>query len=404
MTTIADFHIHSRFSLATSPLMVPEFIAEYAAIKGVHVVGTGDFIHPEYLSILRKTLKEKAKGLYCLKDSKRKTLFIPTVEVCNIFKHAGRTKKIHTLIFSPSLEECGKISKSLEDLGKISSNGRPVFCIHIRELMKRVLDVCEDSFFIPAHIWTPWFSLLGAFSGFDSPDECFGEMTEHIFSLETGLSSDPEMNRRVSILDKFTLVSNSDAHSPSVIGREATAFTSIKNFDALKKMLMKKSRTDKLLYTVEFHPQEGKYFADGHRKCSLILTPEETRKYKDLCPRCGGKITKGVLNRVKALSDRKKGIGFDDVNKAKHLIPLENILSFVTGRGNKTKTVQNVYNKLIAETGSEFYILTEAQKDEIEYPAGEEIADAIINARQGNLDITPGYDGVYGKISIGTSV
>lgn len=400
MTAIADFHIHSKFSLATSPLMIPEFIAEYAEIKGVDVVGTGDFIHPEYLTILGESLEEESEGLYRLKKGRNKTLFIPTAEVCNIFRSNGKTRKIHTLIFSPSLDDCKKISKALEGLGKIESNGRPIFCIHIKELMKRVLDVSKDSFFIPAHIWTPWLSLLGSFSGFDSPQECFGDMTENIFALETGLSSDPEMNRRVSSLDRFTIISNSDAHSPSVIGREATVFTSIKNFKSLKKMLMKINEKDKLLHTLELYPQEGKYFADGHRKCNLNLTPDETAEYKGLCPNCGKKITRGVLNRVTVLSDRKSALQSPDVINTKHLIPLEDIISDVTGKGKKTKTVQSLYMNLIEEAGNEFYILTEAGKDEIKSASGENIAEAVINARLGDVEIIPGFDGIYGKVKI----
>ncbi|RMF94806.1 MAG: DNA helicase UvrD [Candidatus Schekmanbacteria bacterium] len=400
MAIIADFHIHSKFSIATSPLMIPKYISQYAEIKGVDIVGTGDFLHPKYLEILENKLIESADGIYTLKNGRGKTLFVLTTEICNIFRHNGKTKKIHTLMFSPSLKDCKKMSKSLENLGKIGSDGRPIFSMHIKEIMKRIMDINNEVFFVPAHIWTPWYSLFGSFSGFDSPEECFEDMSEYIFALETGLSSDPAMNRKVSKLDRYTLISNSDAHSPMAIGREANVFSSLKNFNSLKNSLKGKKGNDKLLYTIEFYPQEGKYFADGHRKCNFSIVPKKKEKEKKRCPRCGKTLTQGVLNRIHKLSDRSHVEDYPDVVNSKHLVPLDDIISKVVGIGKKSKTVREIYNKLVRELKSEFNILLDAKRNDIKEAADESIAEAIINVRKGKVKITPGYDGVFGKIDI----
>ncbi|MBI5374302.1 MAG: DNA helicase UvrD [Candidatus Schekmanbacteria bacterium] len=399
MVTIADFHIHSKFSLATSPLMVPVSIAQAAGRKGIGLVGTGDFLHPGYLNILNESLEEEKHGIYRLKKGKSKVAFMPTVEVSNIFRTGGKTRKIHTLIFTPSLRDCAKLSKIFGKLGKTSSNGRPIFKFHVKELLKRVLDCSPESFIVPAHAWTPWYSVFGAFSGFDSIEECFEEESYNIFSIETGLSSDPPMNWSISGLDRMTLISNSDAHSPSKLGREANVFSKMPDFKELKSIL-KGEKREFFLNTIEFYPQEGKYFTDGHRKCGISFDPEETKANGDRCPECGGKVTKGVLHRVRELSDRKHGSKPVNAIPPKYVIPLEEIIAFVVNKKVTSLHVKKIYEKMIESAGTEFHILLDAAEDELKSMAAEEIALAILAVREGRVDITPGYDGVFGKIKI----
>ncbi|MCK5258274.1 MAG: hypothetical protein KAJ69_02045, partial [Thermoplasmatales archaeon] len=299
---IADLHIHSRYSRATSKEMIIPKIAEYAKLKGIGMVGTGDFTHPEWLKELKRNLKDTGNGIYEYNGVK----FILNVEVNNIYTKKGKLRRLHILIFAPDFDTVDKINKYLDRYGKLASDGRPILSLDVYEMFKALLNISPDIFIIPAHIWTPWFSLFGANSGFDSLEECFGDLKDKFFAVETGLSSDPSMNWLWSCLDNYTLVSNSDAHSPSRLGREVNVFKEDLNYYQLRDVLKNKDKK-KFLYTIEFYPQEGKYHFDGHRKCGVRLSPKEARFNNNLCPVCSRNLTIGVLHRIEALSDRDEG-------------------------------------------------------------------------------------------------
>ncbi|MBU0568731.1 endonuclease Q family protein [bacterium] len=395
MKFIADFHIHSKFSRATSKQMEVENLDKYARIKGIDLLGTGDFTHPLWLSELREKLRPTKGGLYTY----RKTHFVLTAEVCNIFKDKGRGRRIHNIVFVKSLEIAEKLNRELSKFGSLWADGRPMLKLEARHLMEIVLEIDESSFVVPAHIWTPYFSLFGAKSGFDIIEECFGDQTSNIFALETGLSSDPKMNWRLSCLDRFSLISNSDAHSLPKLGREANVFDCDLSYDEIRTALESKDKK-KFLSTIEFFPEEGKYHYDGHRACNSRLSPEETRKNNRLCPVCGKPVTVGVMNRVKELSDREEGFVPESAIPYKNLIPLEEIIAQAINKRVGTKAVGRHYQNLIHHFKSEFFILLEAAKEELCSVVETKIASAIIMAREGKVDIKPGYDGLYGEIDI----
>lgn len=395
MKFIADFHIHSKFSRATSSQMEVEHLDKFAKTKGISLLGSGDFTHPLWLSELREKLRPAGNGLYIYQN----TYFILTGEVCNIFNYQGRSKKIHNIIFAKSFEIAEKINEKLSNFGDLWADGRPILRLEAKHLVEIVLEIDESSFVVPAHIWTPWFSLFGANSGFDHIYDCFGEQTPNIFTLETGLSSDPKMNWRLSCLDKFTLISNSDAHSPAKLGREANVFDCHLSYDEIKAVLKRKDRK-RFLFTIEFFPEEGKYHWDGHRACNLRLSPEETRKNKGLCPVCGRPVTVGVMNRVKELSDREEGFVPKPAIPYKNLIPLEEIIAQAVNKKVGTRTCQQHYQRLINHFKSELSVLLETSKEELYSVVENKIASAIINVREGKVEIKPGYDGVYGEIGI----
>ncbi len=392
---IADFHIHSKYSRATSGEMDVEHLSRYAKVKGITLMGTGDFTHPSYLAELKQQLEPLGNGLFTCGD----THFILTVEVCNNFYSDGRSRRMHTLIFAPGFRTVERINAQLQGYGRLASDGRPHLRLSARDLVRLVLDTDPDCLVIPAHIWTPWFSMFGAKSGFDTVEECFGDQTANICAVETGLSSDPPMNWRLSALDRFSLISNSDAHSPAKIGREANVFNTELNYQSIAEAL--KSRDNgKFLYTVEFFPQEGKYHYDGHRKCDVCLSPRESMSSNDRCPRCGQKLTIGVMHRVEELADRPEGYVPPGAIECKHLVPLVEIIAEAMGKGVGTKGVSAMYDGLVQRFGSEFHILLGLPEEQLlaEFPG--RVGQGIVRVRRGELDIQPGHDGVYGKIRI----
>jgi uncharacterized protein (TIGR00375 family) len=399
MRFIADFHIHSKYSRATSPEMEVESLAKWAEIKGIGLLGTGDFTHPTYLSELKEKLEPLGNGLFQLKDKKSPVRFILTVELNNIYHQGGRLRKIHNIIFAPSFEVVDKINKKLANLGKLESDGRPVFTFSAKDLARLILGISQECLIIPAHAWTPWFSIFGANSGFDSIEECFGEYSKYIYSIETGLSSDPQMNWRLSKLDKITLISNSDAHSPSKLGREANVFDCELDYKEISEVIKTKDKS-RFLYTVEFFPEEGKYHFDGHRNCGILLSPAETKKNKGLCPVCHRKITVGVMHRVEDLADRPDGFVPPDSIPFKNLIPLQEIIGEALDQAPDTKGVQEEYKKMIQNFGNEFKILLDHSIGDLSPKAPAKIVEGIKRIREGKLSIIPGHDGVYGKIKI----
>ncbi len=399
MRFIADFHLHSKFSRATSKDMEVETLGRWAKKKGIALLGTGDFTHPTYFAELRSKLEPLGNGLFKLRKGDQGVQYILTTEVCNIYSQDGRVRRIHTLIFAPGFEVVEAIRSKLGNLGKLSSDGRPIFTFTTKDLAKMILDISGDCLIIPAHAWTPWFSIFGANSGFDSIEECFGELSPHIHAIETGLSSDPEMNWRLSALDSITLISNSDAHSPNRLGREANAFDAELDYHEIAEAIRKKDRK-KLLFTIEFFPEEGKYHYDGHRQCGVIFSPSQTKENHYLCPACQKKLTIGVMHRVEALADRREGFIPKNAIPSIHLIPLEEIIAEALGVRVGTKAVEAEYEQLIERGGSEFRILLEASPDELASFIRPNILDGIVRMRQGKVSIVPGHDGVYGKINL----
>jgi uncharacterized protein (TIGR00375 family) len=379
--------------------MEVETLARWAKKKGIALLGTGDFTHSTYFAELRSKLVPTGNGLFELKNGEKDVRFILTTELCNIYTQDGKVRRIHNLIFIPSLEVADKLRAKLGNLGKLSSDGRPIFKFTARELVKMIMDISDECLVIPAHAWTPWFSIFGANSGFDSIEECFGEFSSHIHAIETGLSSDPEMNWRLSRLDSITLLSNSDAHSPNRLGREANAFNCALDYQEIVEAIRKKDRK-KILYTVEFFPEEGKYHYDGHRNCGVVFSPSETKSHHYLCPKCQKKLTIGVMHRVEELADRPAGFMPRNAIPSIHTLPLEEIIAEAVETRVGTKGVESEYDRLIERGGSEFRILLEATPDELASYASPKILEGIIRNRQGKVLIVPGHDGTYGKIML----
>jgi uncharacterized protein (TIGR00375 family) len=395
MKYYADFHIHSKYSMATSKHMELPFIAREAKAKGINLVGTGDFTNPGWLYLLEKGLKEtQREGIYEFEEVD----FILTAEVCNIYNERGKTKKIHSLIILPDFEVVKRFNKSIRKFGKLEADGRPILSFNLRDLAESLFSVYEDALLIPAHLWTPWFGLFGSQSGFDSIEEAFGNYSEKIYAVETGLSSDPPMNWLLSSLDNISLISNSDAHSPANIGREANCFKEAIDYSSLLNILKNKD-TDRFLYTVEFFPEEGKYHYDGHRKCNVTFHPYESKKHNNICPECGRPLTLGVLHRVCDLADREEARNEGRVGYER-LVPLREIIANSLGVGSKTRAVEDTYRELTTYFGNEFSILLELPEKNLLACAEEKIARSIIKVRKENVEIHPGYDGVYGKILI----
>ena len=396
MPFIADFHIHSKYSRATAKDMDLAALAKWAKIKGIAMLGTGDFTHPIWFSELKSKLqKADLPGVYRYEDID----FILTVEVSNIYFKAGRTRKVHNIIFVPSLETAEEISAALSEYGELSSDGRPILSVECDRMVKLLTRIDPNIFFIPAHAWTPHFSVFGSNSGFDSPEECFEDQTDKIYSIETGLSSDPAMNWRWSKLDRFCLTSNSDAHSPSKIGREANVFKERIDYKGLRDILKNKDR-ERFLYTIEFFPEEGKYHWDGHRNCSMRLSPQEAMKVNNICPACGKKVTIGVMHRLESLADRNEGYVDRLSPSFKRLVPLAEIIGGAFGVSSDSVKVEREYSQLIKNFGTEFKILLEMDEEELNSSLPERIAKGVINVRKGNVEVTPGYDGEYGKVKI----
>ena len=405
-TYIGDLHIHSRFSRATSRDGDPEHLEFMARKKGIHILGTGDFTHPTWRAELMEKLEPAEDGLYVLKEEYRihqegvpeeKPRFLVTGEISSIYKKNERVRKVHSLLLLPGLEEAEAFSRRLELIGNIHSDGRPILGLDCRDLLEIMLETCPEAVYVPAHIWTPHFSLFGAFSGFDSIEECFGDLTPYIHALETGLSSDPPMNWRVSALDSYFLVSNSDAHSPAKLGREATLFQTELSYAGIAKAI---NTGEGLAGTLEFFPEEGKYHFDGHRKCGLCISPQETAEFGGRCPVCGKKITIGVLNRVEQLADRPEDYVRPDAKPFESLVPLPEVIAASTGASAAGKKVQETCDRLVGALGPEFFILRQAPIEDIRHAAGPLVAEGISRLREGRVKRTPGYDGEYGKIGL----
>jgi uncharacterized protein (TIGR00375 family) len=400
---IADLHIHSRFSRATSEQMTIKEIARYAKIKGVHLVGTGDFTHPLWLKEIRETLTPDGDSqLYKLSAAPDSSVrFMLTTEVCTIFDFENQNRKVHHVILTPNLESAVQINEALGKYGNLSSDGRPILNMTAPHLVEEVMRVSDANVIFPAHAWTPWFSVFGAFSGFDSIEDCYQDMTRHIHALETGLSSDPPMNWRLSKLDRFTLVSNSDSHSfwPWRMGREANVFElQHMNYKEITEAIQTKD-TKRFKFTIETDPAYGKYHWTGHRNCNVSLSSQEARKLNNSCPVCGKKLTEGVEQRVEELADRPTDFKSADSPGFMRLMPLSEIIAAVIDAASpSTQAVWKIYTPLITRFGDEYAVLIDAPKEELAKVADPRVADAIVKVREGAVTIVPGYDGVYGKL------
>jgi len=406
LRVIADLHIHGKYSRATSEQMsIPE-IAKYAKIKGLNLVGTGDFTHPQWLQEIKETLTpEQDTNLFKLTSNTDSPVrFMLTTEVCTIFSYKGESKKVHHVILTPSMETAVQINESLKRYGDLASDGRPILDMTAPQLVEQVMAVSSENMVFPAHAWTPWFSIFGAFSGFDTIEDCYQDMTRHIHALETGLSSDPPMNWRLSKLDRFALVSNSDCHSfwPWRIGREANVFE-LEKF-AYKEVTGAIATNDssRFKFTIETDPAYGKYHWTGHRNCKVSLSPAEAVKFGNICPVCRRKLTKGVEQRVEELADRPANFKRDDAPGFLRLLPLSEIIAAVLGTGSpSTQAVWRNYNLLTEKFGDEYTVLIDAPMDALAKVVDAPFAQAIIKVRDGTAKVTPGYDGVYGQLVLG---
>jgi uncharacterized protein (TIGR00375 family) len=404
---IADLHIHSRYSRATSQQMCIEEIARFAKIKGLNLVGTGDFTHPKWLEEIRETLvPEQGTGLFRVAGKAGSPVrFLLTTEVCTIFNFENEVKKVHHVILTPSLETAVQVNEALKRYGDLAADGRPLLSMTAPQLVEEVMAVSGENMVFPAHVWTPWFSVFGAFSGFDSIEDCYQDMAKHIHALETGLSSDPAMNWRLSRLDRFTLVSNSDCHSfwPWRIGREANVFEleRVSYREVVDAVCSKDPARFK--FTIETDPAYGKYHWTGHRKCNVSLSPTEAQKFGGMCPVCRRKLTKGVEQRVEELADRPVDFKPDGVPGFMRLLPLSEIIATVLGAASpSTQAVWKMYNLLVGRFGDEYAVLIDAPKDALaEVDAA--VADAVLRVRTGAVRVVPGYDGVYGKLDLGVA-
>ncbi|MCL2704952.1 MAG: endonuclease Q family protein [Spirochaetaceae bacterium] len=430
MRLIADLHIHSKYSRATSPKLIPAYLDRWARIKGINILGTGDCTHPNWLKDLKEQLEPAEEGFYTFKKTLRKDFdsgialaekiptpvteeyprFVLTGEISTIYSN-GKTRKVHHVVILPDFKSAEDFQARLEKKGNIASDGRPILGLDSRSLFEILLETDERSMLIPAHIWTPWFSALGARSGFDSIDECYQDLSKYIYAVETGLSSNPPMNWAVKSLDKFSIISNSDAHSSDKLGREATILEMDISYSSLVKALQRKDKKNDIIETIEFFPQEGKYHYDGHRNCNVYLSPEDTIRSEGICPECKKPLTQGVMRRVMELADEKVDEetpcpkNFLNTNRRPYrsLIPLSELLSELLEVGVASKKVAAAYNYIIEKAGSEFSLLLDLGINDIKKldpPGipGEMLASAIERMRSGNVFITPGYDGEFGVI------
>jgi len=403
MRIIADLHIHSKYSRACSKELTPENIDRWCQYKGINIVGTADFTHPAWFKELSDSLEEAEPGLYRLKNSDSPVRFMVTTEISCIYTQSDKCRRLHICLFVPSLETAEKINKDFIKRGfNIKSDGRPIIGMSAKDLAQTILEIDDQNLIIPAHAWTPWFAIFGSKSGFDSIAECFEELSPHIRAIETGLSSDPFMNWHLSKLDNITLISNSDAHSPANLGREANVFDlemAKLSYNEIADAIKTKNRK-KISYTIEFFPAEGKYHFDGHSNCKHVSHPDDSKKNHNLCPICKKEMTLGVYHRVSDLADRNQ----DQINQADHIpyksiIPLQEIIANTFGVGKQSKKVQAEYFNLVKKY-PEFEILIDLTENDLAKITSPEIATKVINMREGKVKIEPGYDGIYGKISI----
>ena len=409
MKFIADFHIHSHFSMATSKQLTPEYLDYWAKIKGLNVVATGDFTHPGWLKELKQKLEPAEPGLFKLKKEfilpnnyaqNIDVRFILTAEISNIYKKYDKVRKIHNVVLAPDFETVEKIQFELSKRNfNITSDGRPILGLDARDLLEIILTANENNFFIPAHIWTPWFSALGSKSGFDTIDECYADLGKYIYAIETGLSTNAPLNWMCSFLDKYTLLSNSDAHSPEKLGRNANILNTTLSYPAIIEAI-KDQKSNKFMGTIDMFPQEGKYHYDGHRKCGVCWNPVETLKHNGICSKCGKPVVIGVTNRIVELSDRTDIMKRPNRKPFYSIIPLKEILSEITGVGPNTKTVDRNYVKIIQKAGSEFNVLLNLSISDVKKAAGELIGEAIKRMREGRIIIKEGFDGEFGVIKV----
>lgn len=409
MNFIADLHIHSHFSIATSRLLTIPHLDLWARKKGITVVGTGDAAHPGWVSELHEHLTPRGNGLFTVKKSVQlpearalagsDVYFMLTAEISCIYRYDGKVRKVHNIVVAPDITTFRKLQKKLAAIGNITSDGRPILGLDSRDLLEMVLECNSEAALIPAHIWTPWFSVLGSKSGFDTVTECYRDLADHIFAVETGLSSDPPMNRRCSFLDRYALISNSDAHSPEKLGREANRFATECSFHGIISAL-KKPSSGGFPGTIEYYPEEGKYHLDGHRSCDIRWEPDETEKNKGTCPVCGKKVTVGVLNRVHRLADRKRsaGKGIPD-SPFISLTGLKSIIAQRFGMREQSKKVGTTYERMLRQFGSEFSLLIDVPIESLRSFDGR-IAEGITRLRSGNVFLEGGYDGVFGKVKV----
>lgn len=404
---ISDLHIHSKFSRATSKDCDLEHLEMWARKKGIQILGTGDFTHPAWQNEMREKLEPAEDGLYCLKEEYRiSDGFVPetitprfavTGEISSIYKKGGKTRRVHSLLILPSLEKAQKLSEKLEKIGNLHSDGRPILGLPCKDLLEMLLETTEKGIYVPAHIWTPHFSMMGAFSAFSSPEECFEELTHYIHAVETGLSSDPAMNWRVPAIEKMQLISNSDAHSPSKLGREANLMEIEMSYNGLEKAIQ---TGEGLSGTIEFYPEEGKYHLDGHRKCQVCLTPKQTKEQGGICPVCGKKLTVGVLHRIEELADKEEGYIKEGAKPFEKLVPLMEIIAEDMGYSTASKKVFEKYQQALSKLGTEFEILREIPLEDIKRQMGETIAEGISHIRKGEVQCISGFDGEYGKMKV----
>ena len=399
MKIVADFHVHSKYSRAVSKEMTLENLDVWAKKKGIHVMGTGDFTHPQWFKEISTKLEPAESDLYRLKGSSSPTRFMLTVEISSIYKKRDKARRIHNLIFAPSIEAVQKINDALSLRGNLRSDGRPILGVDSKDILKIALDANPRSVLIPAHAWTPWFSIFGSMSGFDAIEECFDEMSKYIFAIETGLSSDPAMNWRLSKLDNISLISNSDSHSLERIGRESNVFDTDLSYDAIIDAIKSKD-PKKFLYTIEFFPEEGKYHFDGHRACNFSQDPHITKEKGKICPQCKRPMTIGVLYRVEELADRPPGASSTRAIPFKSLVTLDKIIGDALDVGEKSKSVKKEYEVLINKFGNELAVLLDVSGSDLKSAVDVRIADGILRVREGKIKVIPGYDGEYGKISI----
>lgn len=404
MRKIIDFHIHSKYSRATSKAFDLEEMAKWAKIKGVDIISCADFTHPAWFEILEKNLEQiNSSGLYKIKNSDSKIKFLISTEVSCIYRQNDKTRRVHLCILMPNLESAAKFNKLLADAGaKLASDGRPILGMSSKQILKFMLEADSKAMMIPAHVWTPWFAVFGSKSGFDSLQECFEELTPHIYAVETGLSSDPLMNWRLSELDNLTIVSNSDAHSGPHIGREANVMDlEQESYDEIYNIIKTKNKK-KFLYTIEFYPEEGMYHWDGHRDCKFSCHPDDTKnKHQNLCPECKKPLTIGVLSQVDKLADKSA----DKIDKNKHIpyksiVPLPNIIANYFGMGRNSKRVQSLFMDIINKAGNEFKVLLDLSEEELKNIMPDGLAQGIIKMRNNDIHIKPGFDGQYGEVLV----
>lgn len=407
MRFFADLHIHSPYSIACSRDLNPENLCRWGQLKGIFVIGSGDFTHPLWLKELQEKLEEDKGRLFALRKElipvnvpsscRAQVRFLLSGEISCIYQKAGKTRKVHALVFVPDFTSAVQLTERLAKIGSITSDGRPILKLDAKKLLEMVLEVSPEAMLVPAHVWTPHFSVLGAASAFSSVEECFEELTPYIYAVETGLSSDPAMNWRLSSMDGMRLISNSDAHSPAKLGREATIFDTDLSYGSI----MAAIKTGKgLCGTVEYLPEKGKYHSDGHRSCGIRLTPRETIAHGFRCPACGKKITVGVLHRVEELADRPQGFKPPGTPPFHSVIPLQELIAETLKIGAGSKRVERIYFAMLEKLGNELAILLEKRYEEIAGASSVEIADAVVGVREGTIRIEPGYDGKFGSIRI----